>query len=111
MRTRIICTAVAFFLAACGGESGDSQPAGGASSPPPPQAPPTTSDISLLFMGNSHVSSNGLINLVADMVRAGRPGMTVTPVEAPGSMFLEDRLHDGPTIALLRRQNWSYVIL
>ena len=111
MSIRIVCATFALLVAACGGGSGDSQAGGGASSPPPPQTPPTTTDISLLFMGNSHTTFNGLTSMVADMVRAGRPGMTVTPVEAPGNMFLEDRLHDGPTIALLRRQTWSYVIL
>jgi hypothetical protein len=92
-------------LAACGG-SGDTQRGGSTSGPPP-----TTADISLLFMGNSHTSSNNLTNMVADMVRAGKPGRTVASVEAPGWMFLEERVHDTPSVNLLNSQNWSFVIL
>lgn len=93
------------LLAACGG-GGQSQ-RGGASSGPPP----ATADISLLFMGNSHTSANDLTTMVADMVRAGQPGRTVASVEAPGWMFLDERLHDGPSMTLLRSQAWSFVIL
>jgi hypothetical protein len=38
--------------------------------------------------------------MVADMVRAGKPGQTVAAVEAPGWMFLEERVHDGPSLDL-----------
>jgi hypothetical protein len=62
-------------------------------------------------MGNSHTSFNDLPTTVADMVRVGRPGKTVRSVEAPGFMFLEERLHDPATIALLRGQSWNFVIL
>lgn len=114
MSFRIVCTAVAVLLSACGGGSGDSRPASPAPPPPvvaPPVVPPASADISLLFMGNSHTVANDLTNMVADMVRAGSPGRTVTPVVAPGSMFLDERLQDAPTIALLRSQAWSFVIL
>ena len=108
MNIRHACAALAVLIAACGGGSGDSQPGGATPGPPPP---PVTADISLLFMGNSHTSFNNLTAMVADMVRAGKPGRTVTSVEAPGFMFLEERLLDAPSIALLRRQSWSFVIL
>jgi len=109
-----VLAAFVLTLSACGGGgSGGSQPGG--PSPPPPSVPPppssTTADISLLFMGNSHTSFNQLTDMVANMVRAGRPGRTVAAVEAPGWMFLEERLHDAPSINLLRSQRWSYVIL
>jgi hypothetical protein len=91
-------------LTACGG--GDGQRGGATSGPPP-----ATADISLLFMGNSHTSSNDLTRMVADMVRAGKPGRTVSSVEAPGWMFLEERVHDTASITLLNSQNWSFVIL
>lgn len=93
-------------LAACGGGSGDTQRGGATSGPPP-----TTADITLLFMGNSHTSFNDLTKMVADMVRVGKPGRSVASVEAPGWMFLEDRVHDTPSIDLLNGQNWSFVIL
>jgi len=65
----------------------------------------------MLFMGNSHTSYNDLTSMVADMVRAGRPGVTVTAVEAPSWMFLDERLNHVPSIDLLHSQRWSYVIL
>lgn len=106
MSTRTILATLVLLLAACGGGSGDDQRGGATSGPPPAGA-----SISLLFMGNSHTSSNDLTGMVADMVRAGKPGESVASVEAPGWMFLEERLNDGPSIALLRSQNWSFVIL
>ena len=106
MGLRIHCLAFALLLCACGGGSGDSQP--GPSPVPPPAA---SADISLLFMGNSHTSSNNLTTMVADMVRAGNPGRTVAAVEAPGSMFLDERLNDAQTTTLMRSQAWSFVIL
>lgn len=93
-------------LASCGG-SGDS---GGNSDPPAPP-PPTVADITLLFMGNSHASVNHVQQMVADMVRAVRPGESVATAEAPGWMFLEERWHDLPSTTLLRNQQWSFVIL
>lgn len=98
-----ILAALVLCLAACGGGS----QRGGATSGPPS----ATADISLLFMGNSHTSSNDLTKMVADMVRAGKPGQTVASVEAPGWMFLEERVHDTPSLNLLNSQNWSFVIL
>jgi hypothetical protein len=62
-------------------------------------------------MGNSHTASNDLTSLVSDMVRAGKPGRTVAAVVAPGSMFLDERLNDDRSVALLRSQAWSFVIL
>jgi hypothetical protein len=106
---RTLCAALAVLLAACGGGgSGESPSDGGPNAPPLPL--PVTADISLLFMGNSHTSANGLTEMVADMVRAANPGRTVAAVETPGYLFLEDRLHDAASIALLRRQTWSFVI-
>ena len=105
MSIRAAFIALTVLLAACGDGSGDSQ-RGTTSGPPPASA-----DIALLFMGNSHTASNDLTKMVADMVRAGRPGRTVASVEAPGGLFLDERLHDPPTIALLQSQNWSFVIL
>lgn len=96
----------AMLLAACGGGGGDGSPNNSPSGPPA-----ATADVSLLFMGNSHTSVNNLTGMVADMVRAGRPGRTVAAVEAPGWMFLEERIHDQPSLNLLRSQRWSFVIL
>jgi hypothetical protein len=110
MIIRTLLTALVLLLAACGG-GGDTQRGGATSGPPTSGPPPTTADISLLFMGNSHTSVNNLSGMVADMVRAGKPGKTVASVEAPGWMFLEERVHDTPSINLLRSQQWNFVIL
>jgi hypothetical protein len=96
------------LLAGCGGGSGDPGPAQNNA----PNGPPaTTADISLLFMGNSHTSVNNLTGMVADMVRAARPGESVAAIEAPGWMFLEERLSDAASVTLLRSQDWSVVVL
>jgi hypothetical protein len=107
IRNFFAACALLLCACACGGGSGDAQPPAGTVSNPPP----ANTDLSLLFMGNSHTEANDLTGMVADMVRAGKPGMTVAVVVAPGGMFLEERLQDAPTLALLRRQAWSHVIL
>jgi hypothetical protein len=107
MISKIAALAIlALCLAGCGG-SGDDEQRGGATSGPPP----ASANISLLFMGNSHTSFHNLTGMVADMVRAARPGMTVASVEAPGWMFLDERVHDVATLSLLRSQRWSFVTL
>jgi hypothetical protein len=104
MIVRVLLAVLVLLLTACGG-GGEQR--GGATTGPPPAA----ADISLLFMGNSHTSVNNLTGMVADMVRAGKPGKTVASVEAPGWMFLEERVDDMPSMNLLRSQQWSFVIL
>ena len=104
--TRSIIAFVAICVAGCGGSNGSSgEPArvDGVSA--------TTADITLLFMGTSHTSANDLTGMVAAMVRTTRPGKTVTSIEAPGWMFLEERLHHAQSIALLRSRRWSAVVL
>jgi hypothetical protein len=93
---------VAALAASCGGEGSS-----GASE----ATPAARADIALLFMGNSHTSSNGLPEMVAAMVRAALPGKSVEAVVAPGSMFLDERATDAGTLQLLRSRNWSFVVL
>jgi len=113
MRITNVCAAFALFVAACGGGgSDDTDPGGGPMSvPPPPPTLPVVADVTLLFMGNSHTSNNDLSTMVTDMVRDGTPGKTVASVEAPGWLFLDERLHDEATIDMLTSQDWSFVIL
>ncbi len=96
------------LLAACGSGGGGSAPAAVAVPTPTTVA---GADINLLFMGNSHTSVNNLTGMVAAMLRAGMPAKTVATVEAPGWMFLEERLADAATLNLLKSRQWSFVIL
>lgn len=106
----------ALLLAGCGG-GGENNVAPAASpvpAPLPPSTPPVATanaDISLLMMGNSHTSANDLPETLAAMVRSARPGRTVGVAVAPGIMFLEERVAHAATLALLRGQRWTFVIL
>lgn len=71
----------------------------------------TDADVALLMMGNSHTSSNNLPGMLEAMVASARSGETVDAVVAPGWMFLDERYHHEPSLALLRVQDWSFVIL
>src|SRR5215218_3060493 len=102
MRLAIVAV---LLVAACGGSSSTSAP------PPPPPVVVIRADVSLLFMGNSHTSHHDVPQMVAQLVRAARPGKAVEAVEAPGSMFLEERLADAATLALLQGRTWSAVVL
>jgi hypothetical protein len=94
-------------LAACGGGGG------GGSTVETPQPPPASglADFTLLFMGNSHTASHDLPNTVAAMVRASRPGRTVSVDVAPDWGFLEDHAGNPRTLELLDRRRWSFVVL
>jgi hypothetical protein len=107
MNTRtVLACLLAILLAACGGGSGGTREPGGTQG-----TGPVTADITLLFMGNSHTSVNDLSGMVTAMVRAGRTDKTVGDAVAPGWMFLDERLHDAPSMNLLSSQHWSFVIL
>ncbi len=100
------------LLAACGGGGETSVPMAAAPSAPPAAIPPpVTADITLLMMGNSHTSTNGLPDTLAAMIHAGKPGKTVATVVAPGFMFLDERLADAQSVALLQSKRWTFVVL
>lgn len=102
---------VALLLSACGGGSGGNPTLPDTPPPPPPPAQTGAADINLLFMGNSHTGVNDVPRMVAAIVRAARPGKTVSSSEAPGWMFLEERVSDTATLNLLRSQDWTFVVL
>ncbi len=83
----------------------------GANPTTPPNVEGSAADVPMLFMGNSHASVNNLQGMVESMIAPSFPGETVEAVEAPGWMFLEDRVDDLVSMALLTHQDWSYVIL
>jgi hypothetical protein len=101
------------LLAACGGGGDTSAPAAAmpAAVPVAPSPAPIAADIAVLMMGNSHTSVNRLPDTLATMLRAGNPGKTVAVAVTPGSLFLDERLAHGPSVALLQGQRWSHVVL
>jgi len=99
---RCLAFSAMLLLTACGG---------GGSTPAPTTPPPlVASDISVLMFGNSHTAANDLPGMLAAMLRAGRPGKTVSVVNASGFMFLEDRINDAPSIALFNGRKWNAVV-
>ena len=104
-------TALSALLIACGGGGGAGGQSGIAATPPPAPITGAAADISMLFMGNSHTSINNVPGMVAAMVRAGKPGKTVSATEAPVWMHLEERANDINSLALLQSQRWTYVVL
>jgi hypothetical protein len=102
--------AFGLLLGACGGGGG-----GGAAATPPASVPstpaPVNADIKVLMFGNSHTVLNGLPEMLATMLRAGRPGKTVAVVAADGYLTLEQRMNDPASKALLASQNWSALVL
>jgi hypothetical protein len=109
LRTWPAIAACCLVLAACGGGGG------GGSAAPAPTVPPTptpvNADIKVLMFGNSHTALNGLPEMLAVMIRAGRPGKTVAVVAADGYLTLDQRMDDSYSRALLASQNWNALVL
>ncbi|WP_349741876.1 hypothetical protein [Roseateles cavernae] len=107
---RLSLMAATLGALACGGGGG-----GGPAPVDPEQQPtapaPADADISLLMMGNSHTSLNALPRQLEALLRAGLPGKSVAATEAPGWMFLDERLADAGSIALLRGRRWTVLVL
>ncbi|MBT9456982.1 MAG: hypothetical protein IV097_10210 [Burkholderiaceae bacterium] len=97
----------ALLLAACGGGSLDREME--LEPPPPPVAP--SADVTVLMMGNSHTTVNQLPQQLEVLLRAGLPGKSVAVAVAPGWMFLDERLADSQSLALLRSREWTAVVL
>jgi len=65
----------------------------------------------ILFIGNSHSSSNDLPDLVSALIEAGTADTTARSDLAPGWNYLVDRLNDGVTLKTLNSRSWTHVIL
>lgn len=103
---RLLLPLLACVLVSCGGGG-----PGAVATQPEDPSPSPVADITVLMMGNSHTGANQLPQLLQSMLRAGLPGRTVATVEAPGWMFLDERLQHAPSLALLRSRPWSAVVL
>ena len=93
---------------ACGGGGGGGAPA--AAEPGLPGLPPVAAEVSLLMMGNSHTELNQLPQQLQALLAAGL-GRSASVVVAPGWMFLDERLGDPSSMALLRSRAWTAVVL
>lgn len=75
-----------------------------------PPGPSSPAEITVLMMGNSHSSINELPRQLDSLLRAGL-GRSVATAEAPGWMFLDQRLADPASMQLLQSRRWSVVVL
>ena len=108
----LIMLGAALLTAACGsGGNGVAGGVDGSAAGGNAGGAPAAADISVLMMGNSHTSFNGLPAMVAAMVQATTPGKTAVSIEAPGWMFLDERLGDAASLQLIRSRRWSAVVL
>ncbi|MCX2863002.1 hypothetical protein OOZ63_14315 [Paucibacter sp. PLA-PC-4] len=105
---RLSLAVVTLGALACGGGS---SPAPADSAEQPTQTAPADADITLLMMGNSHTSLNALPRQLEALLSAGLPGKRVAATEAPGWMFLDERLADAGSMALLRGRRWTVLVL
>ncbi len=110
MNLRAIFSAVLpMLLIGCGGGGSGGQSS--VTTPPPKPFVGSAADFNMLFMGNSHTFTNNVPGMVAAMVRAGKPGKTVSATEAPVWMHLEERANDADSLSLLQSQRWTHVVL
>lgn len=109
LRRRLIVLPLALLLAACGGGGTAGGTGNGSASANPP--PPVVADVTILMFGNSHTVVSGLNEQLADLLRAGLPGRSVAVAVAPGILFLDERLANSTSMAMLRGQRWSAVVL
>lgn len=70
-----------------------------------------SAQVQVLMLGNSHTTSNDLAGKLDAMLRSGLAGRSVGTALGPGSMFLDERLADPESMAVLRGRAWTVVVL
>jgi hypothetical protein len=70
-----------------------------------------SANFEILFIGNSHSSSNNLPQLLTTLIEHGLSGTSAHAGLAPGWRFLSERLKDGSTEQVLQDHDWTHVIL
>lgn len=65
----------------------------------------------ILFIGNSHVASNDLSNLVKQMITHNMSNKLVTSEKVAGISFLSDRIDDGITYEKIKSKQWTHIVL
>lgn len=108
MRTMLTGLVVAGLLAGCGGKgpaaAADGDWVGDA-------AAGRTAQVQVLMLGNSHTTANDLPGKLDAMLRSGLAGRSVGTALGPGWMFLDERLADPESMAVLRGRAWTVVVL
>jgi hypothetical protein len=99
-----------WLLAGCGGGGGGS-PATADGQWVGDAAAGRSAQVQVLMLGNSHTSSNDLPGKLDAMLRSGLGGRSVGTALAPGSMFLDERVADPESMAVLRGRAWTVVVL
>ena len=108
MAPRVASLFLLLTLLACGGGG---TPATSQPNPPGSPAPIGPADVALLFYGNSHTHLNGLPLLVGGLFEQARPNQKVHLQVAADYLFLDERLNDAPSQALLGAAGWTHVLL
>lgn len=70
-----------------------------------------SAQVQVLMLGNSHTTANDLPGKLDAMLRSGLAGRSVGTALGPGSMFLDERLADPESMAVLRGRAWTVVVL
>lgn len=122
-KNKIMWLIVVLFLFSCGGSGTSKEPLPANSSPvnqstnefiaTENHAIPDNSqinDYNVLMMGNSHISMNGLPEILASLIQAGKPNANVTVEVVNRYSYLAPRLTDGITIKAIESKPWSHVI-
>lgn len=107
LQRQLLSILICLLAIACGGGS-DAAPAAKTTET---NTSTINADIKVLMMGNSHTHFNDLPGRLEAMLRVGNPGKTVAVIAAPASLFLDEHLKHASTLALLKNQQWNYVIL
>jgi len=111
-RLLFLALSLTVALAACGGGPSSATDTHSGQNPQPAPAPaPAAADVTVLMFGNSHTHAGNLPEQLAEMLRAGLPGRSVAVTAEPTYLFLDERLSDRTSMALLRGQRWHAVVL
>src|SRR5438132_13235928 len=112
MQTRCKCTTfavLALSFVGCGGEAPPGAAAGGTLGGESDAERVRAADVSVLFVGNSHTSSQDLPNLVCKMIQFRHPEKTVY-AHVVGVSFLDDAARDPRCREEVESRPWKFVV-
>ncbi len=68
-------------------------------------------EYTVLLIGNSHVASNNLPEIIKQLIETGKPKSEVNVERSEGFGYLADKVNDGITLEKITSETWSHVIL